>query len=194
VDNPLKKALTEAITLLEAAEYQYTVIGGIANQVWGEPRFTYDVDIKVIVPDTDYAAARATIRAAFPERGRPDLPANPLIVDVKVGEVIVDFLLAVPGYEEQIVTRAVYCDLGGLLVWVCSPEDLIIQKAIAGRAKDWQDIEGILIEQHEQLDWGYLQNWLAQFAEVLEQPDILTQYQMLQARVIAVQEDDSDEP
>jgi predicted nucleotidyltransferase len=192
VDNPLKKALAEAIALLESAGYRYAVIGGIANQVWGEPRFTYDVDIKVLVPNTDYAAARTTIRTTFSERGRPGLSENPLIVDVKIGEIIVDFLLTVPGYEERIVTRAVRRNVGDLLLWICSPEDLVIQKAVAGRAKDWQDIEGILIEQHGRLDQNYLQDWLTQFAEVLEQPNILEQYQMLQARIVAAQKDDPD--
>ena len=129
---------------------------------------------------------RAAIRTAFPERGRPHAPENPLIVDVSIGGIIVDFLLAIPGYEEQIVTRAVRRQLGDLGIWICSPEDLIIQKAVAGRAKDWQDIEGILIEQRGQLDLDYLEDWLSQFAEVLEQPEILAQYRDIQKRIATV--------
>jgi len=186
VDERLENALHEAIAFLEAREYRYAVIGGIANQIWGEARFTYDIDLKVQVPAMDYPAVRAAIRSAFPEPGRPHAPPNPLIVAVKIGEVIVDFLLALPGYEEQIITRAVRCDLGRLQVWVCAAEDLIIQKAIAGRAKDWQDIEGVLIEQRGRLDLAYLEDWLTQFAGLLDQPEILTQYRVLQARIAAV--------
>lgn len=40
----------------------------------------------------------------------------------------VDFLLMLPGYEELIVERAVQRDLGGCWAWICSAEDLIIQK------------------------------------------------------------------
>jgi hypothetical protein len=100
--------------------------------------------------------------------------------------VVVDFFLALPGYEEQIVTRAVRCDLGDLQAWVCAPEDLIIQKAIAGRAKDWQDIEGILIEQYDHLDLNYLEDWLSQFAELLEQPEILARYCDIQIHIAAI--------
>jgi len=120
------------------------------------------------VPAMDYPTVRAAIRSAFPEPARPHAPPNPLIVAVKIGQV------------------AVRCDLGRLQVWICAPEDLIIQKAIAGRAKDWQDIEGILIEQRGRLDLAYLEDWLTQFAELLDQPEILTQYRVLQARIAAV--------
>jgi predicted nucleotidyltransferase len=186
VEGPLRAALRQAVAFLEGHGYRYAVIGGIANQRWGRARFTYDVDIKVLVPDTDYPAARAAIRSAFPERARPHVPANPLIVDTKVEEIIVDFLLTVPGYEENIITRAVCCDLDGLEVWICSPEDLIIQKAVAGRSQDWQDIKGVLAEQYEHLDQAYIEGWLQQFAEALDQPEILSQYRNIQERITAV--------
>jgi predicted nucleotidyltransferase len=186
LEERIQIALSKAIAFLETQGYRYAAIGGIANQVWGIPRFTQDVDLKVFVPDTEYPAVRAAIRTAFPERGRPRVPENPLIVDVNIGGIIVDFLLAIPGYEEQIVIRAVRCQMGDLKIWICSPEDLVIQKAVAGRAKDWQDIEGILIEQRGQLDLGYLEDWLSQFAEVLEQPEIVAQYRDIQERIAAV--------
>ena len=186
MEERIQIALSKAVTFLETQGYRYAAIGGIANQVWGTPRFTQDIDLKVSVPDTEYPAARAAIRTAFPERGRPHVPENPLIVDVSIGGIIVDFLLAIPGYEEQIVIRAIRRQLGDLEIWICSPEDLIIQKAVAGRAKDWQDIEGILIEQWGQLDLDYLEDWLSQFAEALERPEILAQYRDIQERIEAV--------
>ncbi|MBC8180248.1 hypothetical protein H8E88_03905 [candidate division KSB1 bacterium] len=63
-------------------------------------------------------------------------------------------------------------------------EDLIIQKAIAGRTKDWQDIEGIVIEQNTALNQEYLEDWMTQFADVLEKPEIFTQYQTILEHVI----------
>ncbi len=71
-------------------------------------------------------------------------------------------------------------------------EDLIIQKAIAGRGKDWQDVEGILIEQQGRLDLDYVEGWLAQFAEAVEQPEIVTQYQAIQAHIAAIANNDGD--
>lgn len=118
----------------------------------GDGAVHHDVDIKVLVPDLDYRTAEHVIRSAFPERGRPDTPTNPLVVDVKSGPVIVDFLLTLPGYEHDLVAHAVRCELEGLQLWLCTPEDLVVLKAIAGRVRDCMDIEGVMVEQHGHLD------------------------------------------
>lgn len=52
-----------------------------------------------------------------------------------------------------------------------------------GRGRDWQDIEGILIEQRGQLDLAYVEDWLTQFAELLERPEILSQYEEIRAHI-----------
>ncbi|MDI6751982.1 MAG: nucleotidyltransferase [bacterium] len=183
MEKDIMSSLHKAIGLLEKHGYQYAIIGGLAVSTWGRTRTTYDIDIKVLVPQTDYPSVRGIIRSVFPERARPHIQENPLIVDTKVDNVIVDFLLAIPGYEENIITRAKCYNMEGFKVWICSAEDLIIQKTIAGRAQDWQDIEGILIEQYEHLDTDYIKDWLKEFAEVLEQPEILSRYQDIQNRI-----------
>jgi hypothetical protein len=182
VEEHLKPALHAAITFLEESGYRYAVIGGLAMAEWGALRYTHDVDFKVLVPDMDYGAVRVALRAAFPERARVHVPENPLIVAVNIGEVIVDFLLALPGYEELIITRAVKRAWGDLSAWVCSAEDLIIQKVVAGRGKDWLDVESLLEAQRGKLDEAYIAEWLAQFAEALEKPELLTEYQRLLRR------------
>ncbi len=176
---PIWESLRRAVSFLEDRGYGYALIGGIANQVWGQARFTYDIDMKVLVPDLKYETVQDAIIRTFPEPGRPDLPDNPFIVSVKIGSVIADFLLAAPGYEEQIIIRATSRMINDLSVRICTAEDLIIQKAVAGRSKDWQDIEGIIIEQNEKLDRQYVKYWLEQFSEALGQPEILFQYKQL---------------
>jgi hypothetical protein len=183
VDEDFFAVLKAAVAWLESHDYRYAVIGGVATQYWGFPRLTLDIDIKVLIPNMDYTAVRDALRTAFPQRARPRVQANPLIVDVRVGPVVVDFLLAIPGYDEIIVTHAARRRLDGLSLWICSPEDLVIQKAVAGRAKDWQDIEGVLIEQRGKLDLAYVEDWLTQFADVLEKPEILKQYRDIQTRI-----------
>jgi hypothetical protein len=66
VQKKLLPALRKAIALLERHGYRYAVIGGLAVSHWGQTRATYNVDIKVLVPDTDYPAARAAIRCCLP--------------------------------------------------------------------------------------------------------------------------------
>jgi len=180
----LFSALTSAVSLLETHGYRYALIGGLAVSIWGLTRATYDVDIKVLVPETDYQTLRNILRTAFPVRARPHVHQNPLIVDTKIEGVIVDFLLAVPGYEENIINRAVVYTLDGLKIPICSPEDLIIQKVVAGRPQDWQDCEGILIENYGRLTHHYIDEWLLQFSEALEIPEMLEHYQDVKQRVI----------
>ncbi len=136
-----------------------------------------------MVPNTDYTALRNALRAAFPDRAREQLPDNPFIVAVTIDDVIVDFLLALPGYEELIIENSVQRDLGNWSAQVCSAEDLIIQKVVAGRGKDWLDVESLLIEQYGKLDETYIQEWLFQFVEALEQPELLEKYKQLVEKI-----------
>ncbi|MBC8503255.1 MAG: nucleotidyltransferase [Chloroflexi bacterium] len=179
MDELLIPALRKAVDYLEKNGYRYAIIGGIAVSHWGFVRHTQDVDIKVLVPNTEYPAARKMLRTAFPNPAREHIKNNPLIVAVDVDGVIVDFLLALPGYEELIIERAVHRDFGGWSAWVCSAEDLIIQKVVAGRGKDWPDVEALLIEQRGKLDEAYIEDWLSQFAEALEESELLEKYQRL---------------
>ena len=176
MDTQLERSVRAAIDFLETQGYRYALVGGLALAQWGVVRATYDVDIKVLVPRGDYAEMRASLQAAFPNPARPHLPEHSLVVAVSIHEVIVDFLLALPGYEELIIERATLRDLGGWSVWICSAEDLIIQKVVAERDKDWVDVEALLIAQGNRLDQIYIEEWLTQFAEALEKPDLVREY------------------
>lgn len=183
MENHLSESLQTVVAFLEKQGYRYAVIGGLALANWGVIRTTQDVDIKVLVPNMDYLAARTALKATFPEEGRPAIPANPLIVAVKIQGVIVDFLLALPGYEELIIERAVRREMGGWSVQICSIEDLIIQKVVAGRGKDWSDVESLLVEHWGNMDKAYIHDWLIQFAEALEKEEILREYDSLLEKV-----------
>ena len=128
------------------------------------------------------AQFRALAEAQFKPYRRPWLgqAESALVISVEVApDMIVDLLAAVLPYEEQAIQRAELIEFEKLLLPVCTAEDLIIHKAIADRTKDWQDIDGILLRQRGKLDVGYVHDWLAQFAEALEKPELLTQFENL---------------
>ena len=54
------------------------------------------------------------------------------------------------------------------------------------KRKDWPDVESLLIAQRGKLDEAYIADWLSQFAEALEKPEILTEYQCLLAQTKAL--------
>ncbi|MGZ8810932.1 MAG: nucleotidyltransferase, partial [Thermoanaerobaculia bacterium] len=47
-------------------------------------------------------------------------------------------------FEEEIIERSTWIDVGGLKILVASAEDLVIMKAVAGRGRDVVDIENII--------------------------------------------------
>lgn len=49
MENRLLKALRRAVQFLEREGIPFVVVGGLANAVWGEPRATRDVDLKVYI-------------------------------------------------------------------------------------------------------------------------------------------------
>ncbi len=94
-------------------------------------------------------------------------------------KIAADLLVIIFDYERQAIQRAIEVEIQGVPTRVCTAEDLIIHKAIAERDKDWLDIEGILIRQRGKLGLAYIRDWLAQFAEALEKPEILSRFNHL---------------
>lgn len=175
----LESALLEAVDFLEEQDLRYAVIGGLALAQWGVSRATRDVDFKIAVPDTDYERVGSLLRTRFPVAGRPELPPNPLIISVLIDDVLVDFLLAIPGYETSIVERAVTRNTMNRKVAYSSAEDLIVQKIAASRDKDWLDVKSLLVAQRGALDLVYIRDWTRQFAEALERPELVTKLESL---------------
>ncbi len=119
----------------------YMIIGGQAVLVHGEPRFTRDIDITVaLTPDSLQKVVRVVRKS-----GLEILTDNP---EKFVRETRV--LLLIDGYP----------------VKFASPEDVIILKVISGRARDYEDIKGIL--RRTDIDTNYVEGWLREFSGVLQ--------------------------
>jgi len=172
-------ALRQIDGFLRAHGVPYVIIGGIANAVRGEPRATHDADLKVLVKGMTIAQFRVLAEARFKPYRRPWLgrAESALVISLEVApNMIVDLLVAVLPYEEQAIQRAELIQFEDLSLPVCTAEDLIVHKAIADRPKDWLDIEKILLRQCGKLDVAYVRNWLMQFAEALEKPELLARF------------------
>ena len=59
-----------------------------------------------------------------------------------------------------------------LTIKVATAEDLVITKSIAHRGKDLGDIDTIL-RTVEDLDQARIRYWVAQFAEIMEMPEMM---------------------
>ena len=86
--------------------------------------------------------------------------------------VAVDIALGIPGYEEEALRRASKVSFNRLPpISILSAEDLIIHKCVAGRPRDIEDVERVLLRQRVKLDLRYIRNWLREFADIIDAHD-----------------------
>ena len=177
-------ALVEVASLLEEFALPYMVIGGLAVALWGEPRATIDVDLSLWVEPENLEGTIGELcrrlrclpqhPLAFVERSRV-LPA------VTAAGVRVDLVFAAHTLEREAIGRAQAKPLGGKKIMVASVEDLILMKLTSEREKDTEDARRLLRRFRATLDRAYLEPRLAELAEALGRPDILTVFRRAQA-------------
>ena len=185
--NSQEEAALELHLFLGERGAHYAIIGGVAVQHWGEPRFTQDVDLTVVAPPEGSAELTQHILERFPSR-IADAAAfarrNRVILVRASNGCPVDISLGVPGYEESVMLRAVDYQMDpGKSIRICSAEDLIIHKAVAGRPQVIRDIEGIVYRQRDALDASYIRRWLSDFADVLADPEVRNRFERSWKRV-----------
>jgi len=154
--NPIFAAALEVQEFCRARGFRFCFIGGLALQRWGEPRLTQDVDLTVISGfgrEPEYADQ---FLSAFSPR-IPDARAFALRHRVLLllgrNGIPLDIALGAMPFEDRAVSRSVsFSSADGVSLQICTAEDLIVFKAFAGRARDWVDIEGVVIRQHDRLD------------------------------------------
>jgi predicted nucleotidyltransferase len=180
--NPRFEAAWEIHQFLTQGHIRYAVIGGIALQRWGDQRFTKDVDLSVAASLTEGAAGLVRlITERFPSRHSDPLDfarRTRMILITASNGVDIDISLALPGYEDEMLARAIDYEIeAGKSIRLCSAEDLIIHKSVAGRPQDVTDIQGIVYRQGEKLDLDYVRSWLGQFADLLENMEVLDRFE-----------------
>lgn len=170
---------------LESNKIEYAVIGGLAVAVWGEPRLTQDIDIKVKL-DRDNAGrlldAIDKMYKPFGENPLDMLTKNGILfVQDKVG-VRVDIHLSDTLFDIEVINRAIDLEIAPeILTKVCTAEDLIIYKMLSTRVSDARDFEGIIDCQGDKLDDTYIIDWLKQFEIALDDSTLIDTYQNMRS-------------
>ena len=175
------EAAWEIHRFLTARNIPYAIIGELAVQYWGEPRFTKDVDVTVLVPAEDQEKVLCDLLSRFTPRISDALKfalKNRILLVCTASQCDIDISLGIPGYEEKVVAHVVDYELGnGRNIKFCSAEDLIIHKAVAGRPQDGSDIEGVILRQGKKLDILYIRRWLKEFSSLLEVSEIKQRFE-----------------
>jgi len=184
---PVFDAAREIQEFFQRSGHKFCIIGGLALQRWGQPRITKDADFTLLCDLGAEAQLIDRVLSQFAAR-IPDardfaLRARVILIRTASG-IPADVALGALPFEQRCVERASEFDFGpGLKLVTCSPEDLVVLKAFAGRGQDWVDIENVLIRQRRTLDWKLVFAELEPLLELRETPENLEQLKQLKEKV-----------
>ena len=172
----LVEAALEIAGFLTKQRVPYAILGGFAVQYHGQPRQTSDIDLVVLVPDVELDRFMDGLLKAFPSRIRDAknfaLKNRVLLLSTTDGTPI-DLSFGIPGYEEEAMKRVTRLSIPGKgSLRLLGAEDLIIHKCVAGRARDLEDIESIIIRRKGKLDLRYIRRWLDEFSPLVDDHDV----------------------
>lgn len=170
---------------LDSAGIPYMVIGGQAVLLHGEPRLTRDIDITLGVDASELKRVRQAMEGIGLTPSVADVETfvrstNVFPVSDPATGLRVDLIFSFTPYESEAIRRAVGVVFDDVTVRFASVEDLIIHKLVAGRARDIEDVAGLLAR-NPSLDEAYLTRWLASFREVVHR-DLVGQLRTLMHR------------
>jgi len=180
---PLLAPISALQRLLERLGGRGVILGGVATGFHGKPRFTVDVDALVLasisaIPQVLLLAKEEGIEPRIDNADAFARKHRVLLLRHTSSRVNIDISLGILPFEEETVERSIIHNIGTLSIRLPTPEDLIIMKAIAHRPKDLEDIRTIA-EKYPNLDKARIEEWVKQFAQALEQPDLWTQIEPL---------------
>lgn len=184
---PLLEALRDLTNWLAEQNVPGVVIGGVAASLLGRPRATRDVDALVFLDEEQWDnflktanqfnfIPRISDPAGFAKQARVFLLRH------KPSEIDIDISLGFLPFEKDCIDRAIRIAAGGINIFIPSPEDLIIMKAVAHRNRDLIDIESIMETQPE-LNIHYIRQQLSEFSTVIDMPEILEDFETILKRL-----------
>ena len=163
---------------LEVSGVEYMIGGAIAEWAWGEPRATQDIDIVINLPvkairrfskelEKRNMLVPADIILDAMMEDRADIPLNAIHM---YSGLKADLYLMRDGdaLRQSAFQRRVLVDYGPPIgkVYVHSAEDLILYKlmylGLSGQPKHARDIAAILRAKKNQLEIGYIEEWVTQ--------------------------------
>lgn len=175
--NLIFKAAKEICDFFSTNGWSFCIIGGLANQCWGEPRTTHDVDLTLLtgIGSEEYYSRKILERfkSRIPDALAFSLKNRVLLIESAEG-IPLDISFGALPFEEEMISRSSDFEfMPGMVLKICSAEDLFVMKAFASRPKDWIDAEGISKKQKNRLNIKYIMKHLEELSELKEEPEII---------------------
>jgi hypothetical protein len=180
-------AIEEALIvagILESLGISYLIGGSVASGIWGEMRYTQDIDLVADLQESQIDLLLRAFSSRFyiseiAIREAIELGRSFNLIDQQTGWKIDIFVLTQDPFKQSKFQRRqqISVDEMGRTLSFSSPEDTILQKLLWHRMtqkrsdQQWRDILGILKLQKPVLEIAYLQQWanVLQLSEELEQ-------------------------
>lgn len=175
-----EELLAKLALALKKNNIPYMIIGGQAVLLYGEPRLTRDIDVTLGV-GVDSLAKLIEISKKL------NLTPLPLDIAKFVKQTMVfpakddstgiriDFIFSFTPYEKQAIKKARKVSIKKTPVKFASPEDVIIHKIFAGRARDLDDVKSILLK-NPYLNSSYIRKWLTEFDKSFSEAGLLKKF------------------
>ena len=137
----------ELLTILNACQVSYLVVGGYAYIYYAEPRYTKDIDLWIL-PSLENAIR---LRQALLQFGGwvegmtlEHFTTERTMFQIGLPPCRVDFLTSIPGLEfDSAYAARKVADIDGLAIPLIALPDLIIAKRASGREQDLRDVAGL---------------------------------------------------
>jgi hypothetical protein len=175
--NFLFEAASEFQQTMNEKQWPFCFIGGLAVMRWGEIRMTQDIDLCLLCGFGNEKKFIQELLSNYKSRIDDALNfalTNRILLLYASNGVAVDISLSGLDFEEAMIRRATpFLFAPNYPLTTCSAEDLIVLKAFADRAKDWNDVESIVLRQGSNLDRGYILTRLTPLCDLKESPEII---------------------
>lgn len=177
---PLILALRDLVKWTRSERIPMMVIGGFAVSLLGRHRATKDIDAVAVIPNESWRPFVASGKKFhFQPRVKDWYPLAQqtmvILLEHNPSRTPIDLSVGGTEFEQQAIAHAEPTMLKRLKVPLVRVSDLLVFKAIARRPVDWADIDNLLTT-HSLVDHKYVEGWLSQFADILEDSTILTDY------------------
>lgn len=181
------ETLHTLVELFDQLSIDYAVMGGFAVRAHGVPRPTYDIDVTIVLERTHLPKLFDRLREqdySIPETyesGWVDELKNLPLVKLRryLGDesLDVDLFLVEHKFQREVMRRRIRLDADRRIMWVVSPEDLVLFKLLAGRPRDRGDIADVLFIQG-QLDESYMRRWAPELGVEKQLEEVLAEQKM----------------
>lgn len=185
---PLVRALADLLAALDEVGAPYMIIGGLAVVARGVVRHTDDADATVWAAHLELPELLASLRAHDIVGRIADVESfaaqsQVLLLVHQPSGVPMDVSLAWLPFERDALSRAERITVEGVAIPMASAQDLIIYKAIAWRDRDQRDVEELLRLHRSAVDLDYVRARVREFAEAIDEPERLADFDAVVARV-----------